>query len=181
MDLVLLAIILVESFFLIINTSLKKQNARLLGKRGLILGFHKSCLLYEYIIFLNTYSLWNNKKCSIGNIYVPQRRHNLQVDCAKQEIISWLQLHSSNPSILLGDFNLSTEKLNEFIDPFKNWMIFSLNGSNISWKRGDLQSDIDHALVNTIMMYLLSSGSFINFPPISDHKSLLIYGNSIPT
>jgi len=56
-----------------------------------------------------------------------------------------------------------------------------MNISNISWNRGDLQSDIDHAIVNTSMMYLLSSGSFINLPPISDHRPLLIYGNSIPT
>jgi len=104
----------------------------------LFLGYHNSCQAsldsssFEYIISLNTYSLWNNKKCSIGNIYVPQSRHNPFVKRAKLEITSWLQLHSSNPSILLGDFNLSSEKLKELISPCNNWMIFPLNGSNMS-------------------------------------------------
>ena len=165
----------------------KKAEDKTPGKRGLFLGYHNSCQAsldsssFEYIISLNTYSLWDNKKCSIGNIYVPQRRHHPFVKHAKLEIISWLQLHSSNPSILLGDFNLSTEKLKELISPCNNWMIFPLNGSNMSWYRGDRESDIDHAIVNKSMMDLLSSGSFIDFPPISDHKPLLIHGNSLST
>jgi len=99
-------------------------------------------------------------------IFVPQRRYNSYVKYAKLEITSWIQLHSSNPSILLGDFNLSSVKLSELISPFNNWMIFTLNGFNMSWYRGGLESDIDHAIVNKSMMNLLSSSSFIDFPPI---------------
>jgi len=42
-------------------------------------------------------------------------------------------------------------------------------------------TDIDHAIVNSKMKELLFSGSFIDFYPISDHKSLLIKGISIPS
>ena len=162
----------------------KKADDSIPGKRGLYLGYHKSCQAsldsssFEYIISINTYSLWNNKKCSIGNIYVPQRRHKIFVKCAELEIISWLQSHSSNPSILVGDFNLSVDKLNDLISPLGNWMILRLNGSIISWSKGNHESAIDHAVINSSMMNLLSSGSFIDFPPISDHKPLLILGKS---
>jgi len=160
----------------------KKADDSIPGKRGLFLGFHKSCQAsfdspsYEYIISLNTYNLWGNQKCSIGNIYVPQRRHSLFVRSAKLEIISWLQSHSSNPSILLGDFNLSITKLNDLISSLGNWMILPLKGSNISWCKGFRQSAIDHAIINTSMMNHISYGSFIDYPPISDHKPLLVLG-----
>ena len=162
----------------------KKADDSIPGVRGLFLGYHKSCQAffdssaYKYIISLNTYSLWNSKKCSIGNVYVPQRRHKIFVKSAKREIVNWLRNHSSNPSILLGDFNLSTDKLNKLISTLGNWSILPLTGSNISWCKGNRESDIDHAVVNESMMSLLSSGSFINYPPISDHKPLLVYGES---
>ena len=162
----------------------KKADDSIPGKRGLFLGYHKSCQAsfdspsYEYIISLNTYNLWGNQKCSIGNIYVPQRRHTVFVKAAKVEIISWLQNHSSNPSILLGDFNLSINKLNDLISSLDNWMILPLNGSNISWNKGFRQSAIDHAVINNSMLNLISYGSFIDYPPISDHKPLLVFGKS---
>ena len=160
----------------------KKADDSAPGIRGLFLGYHKSCQAsfdspsYKYIISLNTYNLWGNQKCSIGNIYVPQRRHTISVRTAKSEITSWLQNHSSNPSILLGDFNLSIDSLNVLISNSGNWMILPLNGSNISWSKGSRQSAIDHALINSSMMNLISYGSFIDYPPISDHKPLLVFG-----
>jgi len=46
-----------------------------------------------------------------------------------------LQNHMNHPSILLGDFNMSTADLQDkltdnYID---NWFIFPSNGSPISW------------------------------------------------
>ena len=161
-----------------------KADETIPGKRGLFIGYHKSCQAsldsssYEYIVSLRTYSLWNCSECSIGNIYVPQRRHTIFVQHAKLELISWLQSHSSNPSILIGDFNLTTEKLENLISSFSDWKVLPLIGSTTSWSKGKRSSDIDHAIVNDKMLKLLSSGSFIDFPPISDHKPLLIYGKS---
>ena len=165
----------------------KKADEAIPGKRGLFLGYHNSCHASfennssEYIISLYTYSLWNGIKCSIGNVYVPQRRHNLHARTALIEILSWLNNHSSHPSILVGDFNLSTEKLKSRLENCDEWTILQLRGSPISWSRGDHESDIDHALVNKHMLNLLSHGSFIDYPLISDHKPLLISGKSIPT
>jgi hypothetical protein len=92
---------------------------------------------------------------------------------AKIKVIEWLRNHSSYPSILIGDFNLSTAKLFEWINYLGDWEIFPLNGSSISWISGNRSSDINHAIVNSKMKELLSSGSFIDYYSISDHKPLL--------
>jgi len=92
------------------------------------------------------------------------------------DIISELDNHASHPAILVGDFNLSTDNLNSWISNRNEWSILSLRGSFISLCRGDRESDIDHAIVNSHMLNLLSHGSFIDFSSISDHKSLLISG-----
>ena len=84
-------------------------------------------------------------KCSIGNVYVPHSGHSLH---ARIEILSWLNSHSSHPSILVGDFNLPTEKLGNLLSKFSNWKIFPILDSSISWSRGNRESDIDHAIVN---------------------------------
>ncbi len=81
----------------------------------------------------------------------------------------------------MGDFNLSTENLKSLISNIGGWSILSLNGSSISWISGDRESDIDHALINSPMEDLLSHGSFVDYPPISDHKPLLVTGISNPS
>ena len=53
-----------------------------------------------------------------------------------------------------------------------NWFILPINGSPISWTRGRYSSDIDHALVNSSILDILSSAYFINFLSASDHKPL---------
>jgi len=164
----------------------KKAEPEIPGKRGLYLGYHNSCHAsledntYEYIISLCTYSLWNGIKCSIGNVYVPQRKHSVLVEVARMDITSWLDNHASHPAILLGDFNISTDKLKSWISRYSEWSILSLRGSPMSWCRGSQESDIDHALVNSHMLKLLSHGSLIDFFSISDHKPLLISGRAIP-
>jgi len=69
----------------------------------------------NYIVSLFTYSLWNNSKCSIGNIYIPQKKHYLQRKLAKAEILTWLSSHTSHPSLLIGDFNTPLEKFQNLI------------------------------------------------------------------
>ena len=56
------------------------------GCRGLYFGYHVSCQAvlednsYTYLVFfLTTYSLWNHSKCSVGNVYIPTKKHSLQV------------------------------------------------------------------------------------------------------
>jgi len=160
----------------------KKADNSIPGKRGLYLGIHNSCQAsieddsFDYIISLYTFNLWNKTKCSIGNVYIPQKRHNLFVRHAKTEVLTWLRNHDSHPSILVGDFNTSKIKLAEWISSLGNWEILSLQGSSISWTRGTRSSDIDHAIVNKEMKKLLSSGFLADFYPISDHKPLLIKG-----
>jgi len=116
----------------------KKANNEIPGKRGLYIGFHNSCQAslenntYEYIISLYTYNFWNFTKCSIGNVYVPHSGHSLHARAARIEILSWLNSHSSHPSMLVGDFNLPTEKLGNLLSKFSNWKIIPLWGSSIS-------------------------------------------------
>ena len=112
-----------------------------------------------------TYNFWNFTKCSIGNVYVPHSGHNLHARAARIEILSWLNSHSSHPSMLVGDFNLPTEKLGNLLSRFSNWKILPLWSSSISWTRGNREYDIDHAIVNDHMLDLLSYGTFIDFPP----------------
>jgi len=95
-------------------------------KEDFIIGFHNSCQAslenntYEYIISLYTYNFWNFTKCSIGNVYVPHSGHNLHARATRIEILSWLNSHSSHPSMLVDDFNLSTEKLGNLLSKFSN-------------------------------------------------------------
>jgi len=67
--------------------------------------------------------------------------------------------------MLVGDFNLPTEKLGNLLSRFSNWKILPLWSSSISWTRGNREYDIDHAIVNDHMLDLLSYGTFIDFPP----------------
>ena len=130
------------------------------GFRGLYLGYHVSCQAvlednsYTYLISLTTYSLWNHSKCSVGNVYIPTKKHLLQVRYAFSEVFTWLQNHMNHLSILLGDFNMSTSDLQDKLSNsnLDNWLILPINGSPISWTRGRFSLDIDHALVNSSML-----------------------------
>jgi len=54
------------------------------------------------------------------NVYVPHSGHSLHARAARIEILSWLNSHSSHPSMLVGDFNLPTEKLGNLLPKFSN-------------------------------------------------------------
>jgi len=58
--------------------------------------------------------------------------------------------------------------------------LVKINGSYISWNSGSCSSEIDHAIVNSRMKELIFSASFVDFPPISDHKPLLIFSEEVP-
>ena len=87
------------------------------------------------------------------------------------------------PSILLGDFNMSTSDLQDKLSNsnLDNWFILTINGSSISWTRGSYSSDIDHALVNSSMLDKISCAYFVDYPSVSDHKPLIVYCKKITT
>ena len=55
------------------------------GCRDLYLGYHVSCQTvlednyYTHFVFLITYTLWNHTKCSVSNVYIPSKKHSLQI------------------------------------------------------------------------------------------------------
>jgi len=130
------------------------------GCRGLYLGYHISCQAvlednsYTYLVSLTIYNLWNHFRCSVGNVYIPSKKHSLQVRYKFSEVFTWLQNHTNHPSILLGDFNMSTADLQDKLtnSNLGNWFVLPINGSPISWTRGRYSSDIDHAVVNSCML-----------------------------
>ena len=62
-----------------------------------------------------------------------------------------------------------------------NWFILSINGSPISWTRGRYSSDIDHVLVNSIMLDKISCAYFVDYPSVSGHKPFVVYCKKITT
>ena len=88
---------------------------------------------YTYLVSLTTYSLWNHSKCSVGNVYIPTKKHSFQVQYAFSEVFTWLQNHTNHPSILLGDFNMNTADLQgKLMDSnLVNWFILLINDSSI--------------------------------------------------
>ena len=164
----------------------KRKETKVPGMRGQYIGCHKSCqaalenTTYKYIISIITYSI-GNTKCSIGNVYIPVKKHHLEWISAWDEVNSWLAEHKSHASILLGDYNATTNKLASFLsksaDP--SWSVMPINGSPISWSNVYRSSDIDHAVVNTKMLELISYARFVDSYPLSDHKPLIIYNKEI--
>ena len=160
----------------------KRKEAKVPGMRGLYIGFHKTCqavpenYTFKYILSVTTYSI-GKTKCSIGNVYIPVKKYRLEQIFAWEEVNKWLADHTSHASILLGDFNATTSKLSSFLnksaDP--SWSVLPINGSNISWSSGNKSSDIDHAIVNSKMLELISYARFVDFYPLSDYKPLIIY------
>jgi len=82
--------------------------------------------------------------------------------------------------LLIGDFNTPLEKLQNLISNLDDWHLVKINGSFISWNSGSRSSAIDHAIVNSRMKELIFSASFVDFPPISDNKPLLIFSEEVP-
>ncbi|KAG4104070.1 hypothetical protein H8356DRAFT_1639877 [Neocallimastix lanati (nom. inval.)] len=67
--------------------------------RGLFIDIHVSCLyneepsIYNYTILVIITLFWN-QKCSIGNIYYPQRRWPNACLKALSELNQWLRSHT---------------------------------------------------------------------------------------
>ena len=109
------------------------------GCIGLYLRYHVSCQAvlednsYTHLVSLTTYSLWNHSS-SVGNIYIPTKKHSLQIRYALSEIFEWLQNHTNHSSILFGDFNMSTADLQNKLtsNNLDNWFICMINCSSIS-------------------------------------------------
>jgi len=59
------------------------------------------------------------------------------------KVFTLLQNHTKHPSILLGDFNMSTADLQDKLinSNLDSWFI-PINGSPILWTRGRYSSDI---------------------------------------
>jgi len=87
-----------------ISISRKKMDPNTPGCWGLYLGYHVSCQavlkdnLYTYLVSLTIYSLWYHIKCLIGNVFIPTKKHSLQVRYAFSEVFTWLQNHTNYPS-----------------------------------------------------------------------------------
>jgi len=64
---------------------------------------------YTHFVSLIIYNLWNHSKCFVGNVYIPIKKHSLQVRYS--EVFTWLQNHINHLSILLGEFSMSTTDL----------------------------------------------------------------------
>jgi len=62
---------------------LKRMDPTAPGCRGLYLCYHVSCQAvlednsYTYLVSLTRYNLWNHSKCSVGNVYIPTKKHSL--------------------------------------------------------------------------------------------------------
>eukprot|EP00833_Pecoramyces_ruminatium_P010910 jgi/Orpsp1_1/1184942/evm.model.c7180000091668.1 len=163
------------------NTLLRKADSNIPGMRGLYIGVHSSCSFYpdpfefKYIISVNISSFWG-VKCTIGNIYVPTITHKETRSFAISEINNWLKKHTKNPSILVGDFNMTKSQLEALVDKSsQQWYALSLSGYSFTWAREGIKSCIDHILVNDQMnKYINKVSVCTSFNDISDHFPLLL-------
>jgi len=78
------------------------------------LQIHNLC---KFIHILETKKKKKKKKCSIGNIYFPQSRWKETRIIAFNELEQWLSSHNNDnhPAILVGDFNMSFERIRKYI------------------------------------------------------------------
>ena len=160
---------------------LRRADLNIPGMRGLYIGVHTSCLStpdpfeFKYIISTNLLSLWG-VKCSIGNIYVPTRSHEIARRNALLDLSNWLKSHHNNPSFIVGDFNMSKQDLIKNIASDSNyWSILTLDGNQITWSNRGRSSCIDYIIVNEKMKNYLNKASVCTtFNDISDHYPILL-------
>ena len=163
------------------KTLLRRADLNIPGMRGLYIGVHNSCTSspdpfeYKYIISINLFSLWG-VKCSIGNIYIPTKKHGEPRNNALSDLSNWLKNHTDNPSFIVGDFNIKKEELKNFINSSSNeWFVMNLDGNQITYFNGGRSSCIDHIIVNKKMKVYLNRASVCNtFNDISDHYPVIL-------
>ena len=160
---------------------LRRADKKVPGMRGLYIGVHSSCQYssdpfeYKYIISVNINSFWG-VRCSIGNTYIPSLKHSNSRNTAISDLTKWLKDHQNNPSILVGDFNMSKEKLLAHISSTSQyWSIMDMKGHEFTWSSGGKNSCIDFIIVNDKMKGYLNIASVCNtFNDISDHFPLIL-------
>jgi len=166
----------------------QRANHNINGMRGLYIGVHSSCsfapepLIYNYILSVNLNSFWG-KKCSVGNIYFPQKRWKEARITAFDELDRWLKHHSKDPAILVGDFNMPFNVLNKFIsDNHSNWYIANISGNTPTYSKGSRSSCIDHIVFNRALAEYFNKSSICDsFFGISDHKPIIVSCKKDPT
>ena len=161
----------------------RRANPKVPGMRGLYIGVHKSCsfspepLLYKYIISVTIPSFWS-QRCTVGNIYFPQTRWAEARLTAFDELDKWLNAHNKNnhPAVLVGDFNMSSQKIKSYIaQHYPDWVVSELIGNEYTWAKGTRSSCIDHIIYNRAMSVHINKTSVCSsFFDISDHKPILV-------
>ncbi|ORX76794.1 hypothetical protein BCR32DRAFT_283802 [Anaeromyces robustus] len=99
--------------------------------RGLYIGVHSSCsftsepLLYNYILSVNLTSFWG--KNVLLATFTSRKRDGQKPSLLHfDELEKWLKFHSKDnyPAVLMGDFNMSRRRLNNYISKsFPIWII----------------------------------------------------------
>ncbi|OUM58040.1 hypothetical protein PIROE2DRAFT_16800 [Piromyces sp. E2] len=105
-------------------------NPKIPGMKGLYIGVHSSCsffqepFIYKYIIS--------------GNITL-----------LESEMLYRFHYKNNNPAVLVGDFNMSLNKIKSYIsNHFSNWYITPLSGNQFTYAKGTRSSCIDHIIYN---------------------------------
>jgi len=160
---------------------LRRADKNIPGMRGLYIGVHSSCQCsadpfeYRYILSVSLTSFWG-VRCYIGNTYIPSKKHGNSRDSAISDLSKWLQNHQNNPSIIVGDFNMTKEQLMEKISAAsQQWYVMEMEGHKFTWSSGGKKSCIDFIIVNDKMKNYLNIASVYNsFNDISDHYPLIL-------
>ena len=163
------------------KTLLRRADLDIPGMRGLYIGVHTSCsstpdpFEYKYIISTNLLSLWG-VKCSVGNIYIPTKKHEEPRNNAISDLSKWLKNHLNNPSFIVGDFNMRKDVLKNIVSTTSNkWSVMDLDGNQITYFNGGRSSCIDHIIINEEMKNYLNRASVCNtFNDISDHYPVIL-------
>ena len=72
-------------------------------------------------------------------MYFPQTRWKEARLTAFQELDQWLSSHTNDnhPAILVGDFNMSFEKISKYIyNHFPEWSVAELYEKTFTWAKG---------------------------------------------
>ena len=97
------------------------------------------------------------------------------------EMEKWLSSHNkeSSSTVLLGDINIPSEKLQKYIlKNFPDWTITNFTGSGITYSKGSKSSCIDHIIYNKAMIPLIHLSSYCSFAnDISDHYPIFLSCN----
>ena len=163
------------------RTVLRRADKKIPGMRGLYIGVHSSCQFtnddfeYRYILSVNIFSFWG-VRCSLGNIYIPSKKHKDSREKAETDFANWLKNHQNNPSAIVGDFNMTKQQLKDLILRISpQWFVMDMVGHQFTWSNGGKNSCIDFIVVNDkLRNYLNIASVCYSFNDISDHLPLIL-------